>query len=222
MSLQRKVLGLNRKSFLCLITCLLFLLTSFAWNKTSLVPAAGDINALVVDQQQITYDAGAGIDTMGYWQSFTPSVDGIAGVSVYFRNRNAEDPSGRYLSIMVDNASDGSTPLANTTIDLSGVAVGPAAWFDYTFTTVSITISSTYYIIVKDPTFTTTDDEFIGIFDTGNPYDGGVSNYGSSYDACFKTYYDDLVTPEFDTFMLLLGLTHLGLLLMVIYLVRKG
>ncbi len=220
MSLQRKVLGLNRKSLLCLITCLLLLLTSFAWNNVSLVPAAGGINALVVDQQQTTANFIPNIDTTGWWQSFTPSVDNIAGVSVYIKNHSTENPSGRYLSIMVDDASDGSTPLASSTIDVSGLAIDQFAWFNYTFTPVSITISSTYYIIVKDPTWTTPDDQFHWCGAQNNPYDGGMWSYYFEYDAAFKTYYDDLF-PEFDTFMLLMGFTQLGLLLMVVYLVRK-
>ncbi len=216
------MLGLNKKSLLCLFTCLLFLLTSFAWNNVSLVPAAGGINALVVDQQQ-TWDSDSGmyLTSTGWWQSFTPSVDGIAGVSIRIVNQNTEDPSGRSLTILVDDASDGSTPLASGTIDLSGLALFQESWFNHTFTTVSITISSTYYIIVSDPTFTTSDDEFEWLLYLSDVYNGGVFGEIPIYDATFKTYYDDLVTPEFDTFMLLLGFTHLGLLFVVIYLVRK-
>ncbi len=183
------------------------------------MPAAGDL-VLVVDQEQTTANWNPWIDDIGWWQSFTPSVDNIAGVSVAIFNYNTEDPRGRYLSIMVDDASDGSTPLASGTIYLSELAVDSAGWFHYIFSPVSITISSTYYIIVKDPTWWTFNDEFVLYHASDNLYDGGVSSYGSNYDMTFKTYYEDAL-PEFDTFMLLLGLTQLGLLLMVIYLVRK-
>ncbi len=213
------MLGLNRKFFLSLLSCLLFLLTSFAWNNASIIPAAG---ALVVDQQQTTHNWGAELlATPFYWQSFTPSVDGIAGVSVCIQNYNTEDPSVRYLIIMLDDASDGITPLAMDTIDLYGLDLGIIAWYDVTFTTVSITVSSTYYIILYDDSYTTTDDRFEWRYATSDVYSGGMLYNYPSLDAAFKTYYDDLVTPEFDTFMLLLGFTHLGLLLMVIYLVRK-
>ncbi len=215
------MLGLNKKSLLCLFTCLLFLLTSFAWNNTSIIPAAGGINALVVDQQQTTYDVGVNLITTHNWQSFTPSVDGIAGVSIYAFNDHTEDPTGRYLSIAVDDASDGSTPLASDTVDISGLTHKTGAWINITFTTVSITISSTYYILVADPSYTTPDDPIMWLATMSDTYSGGTYEGAPNIDATFKTYYDDVVTPEFDTFMLLLVFTQLGLLVMVIYLVRK-
>ncbi len=197
MELQRKVLGLNRKSLLCLITCLLLLLTSFGWYNTSIVPAAG---VLVVDQQQTTVDGYSQIRNISSnWQSFTPSVDNITGVSLLIYNYNIENPSGRYLNISIDDNSDGSSPLANGTIDLSALAYHTYTWFDFIFPTVSITISLTYYIIVTDPTYTSETEEMefaMAASILTDAYSGGQMKGYPNYDWAFKTYYGDPVFPE--------------------------
>ncbi len=121
---------------------------------------------------------------------------------------------------MVDDAADGSSPLANGTIDLSGLAETEQSWVNFTFTPISITISSTYYIFVKDPTYVTTDDRFGWALSLSDVYSGGLWNDNPSWDGTFKTFYE-VVTPEFDNFMLLIGITPIGILFITIYITKK-
>ncbi len=203
---------MKQKTFVLILVVMACLLLN-GGNNHFIRSVAGGTRAYVIDQEQSTTGPSAELDTVGFYQTFTPSVDGIARISVYIWNQDTEDPTGRYANVTLDDASDGLTPLASGLLDLSGLISG-GSWFDYTFTTVSITIGATYYILLRDPTFTTSDDSFGWSAVMSNAYADGFWSGNPSFDATFRTYYDDAVTPEFpNIFIIIAGLVPLLLLI---------
>ena len=184
---------------------------------TYVIAETNNINAIVVDQQQTTYNTSEPILTVATYQSFTPSVDSIVGIDFYIYNENTENPAGRNLDIILDDADDGLTPLVSGTIDLSGLAESSVFWLYFAFSSLSITIGETYYIFLSDSSYTA-EDHFNWAIATSDVYAGGIWSGNPLYDGTFRTYYDDSPVHEFHNISVFL----LGGLMSLILLINRG
>ena len=196
---------MSKRNFIFVLTIIVCLLLVISTNS-SVIADVSITNAYVIDQQQWNYSTSTGIlFSLIIYQSFTPSVNSISIISVSVFNTNTENPTGRYLNLSLTDNNNGLAPLTSGIIDVSELELDTFSWFNITFSPISITSGETYYIFLRDPTFTTTDDLFRwGKWTIYNDYLGGFSSTNPSHDHTFVTYYDDIIMPEFNNKILVL------------------
>jgi hypothetical protein len=146
-----------------------------------------------LDQQQTQYNNNFALYTTRWGgQSFKPTASTLTRVELYMRKAGSP-PADVVLSIRSSISGPDLVSLSKSASQIPTTN----NWVEFDFTDLAVTPGSTYYLVLRTASGTSTNCYYWG-YGTGSPYANGVLYYsatgGSSWtsyatnDFCFKTY----------------------------------